>query len=53
MSEPIQLLTALGVPESPARVHPPTRPPFRIGAVQHRWHPDPTEHAAALAEGFL
>jgi N-carbamoylputrescine amidase len=39
------------VPESPARVDPPARPPFRIGAVQHRWHPDPTEHAAALAEG--
>lgn len=52
MSEPIQLLTAIGpVPESPARVEPPTRAPFRIGAVQHRWHPDPTAHAAALAEG--
>lgn len=24
---------------------------FRIGAVQHRWHPDPAEHAEALAEG--
>ena len=22
-----------------------------IGAVQHRWHPDPEEHAAALADG--
>ena len=51
MSETIQLLTAPGVPESPARVHPPQRAPFRIGAVQHRWHPDPAEHAAALAEG--
>ncbi|HMQ25640.1 MAG TPA: nitrilase-related carbon-nitrogen hydrolase [Acidimicrobiales bacterium] len=51
MSEPIRLLTALGVPGSPARVDAPTRPPFRIGAVQHRWHPDPAEHRAALAEG--
>lgn len=52
MSETIHLLTALGgVPESPARVDPPTRAPFRIGAVQHRWHPDPDEHAVALAEG--
>ena len=51
MSERIQLLTATGVPDSPARVDPPTRPPFRIGAVQHRWHPDPAEHRSALAEG--
>ena len=27
------------------------RTPFRVGAVQHRWHPDPDEHRAALAEG--
>ena len=26
--------------------------PFRIGAVQQRWHPDPVEHEAALAEGI-
>jgi N-carbamoylputrescine amidase len=25
--------------------------PVRVGAVQHRWHPDPDEHRAALAEG--
>jgi N-carbamoylputrescine amidase len=24
---------------------------LRIGAVQHRWHPDPAEHVAALADG--
>jgi N-carbamoylputrescine amidase len=24
----------------------------RIGAVQHRWHPDPDEHREALAEGI-
>jgi len=25
--------------------------PVRVGAVQHRWHPDPAEHRAALSEG--
>ena len=24
---------------------------FRVGVVQHRWHPDPVEHRSALAEG--
>ena len=48
----IRLISSGGqVLESPARVDPPTRAPFRIGAVQHRWHPDPAEHRAALAEG--
>jgi N-carbamoylputrescine amidase len=49
----MKVLTAIdGVPESPARVDAPARQPFRIGAVQHRWHPDPAEHEAALAEGI-
>ena len=47
----MQVLRAPAVPESPARVDAPSRPPFRIGAVQHRWHPEPGEHRAALAEG--
>ena len=48
-----QLIAATGtVPESLARVDAPTRPPFRIGAVQERWRPDPEEHKAALAEGI-
>ena len=47
----MQVLRSTTVPDSPARVAGPTRPPFRIGAVQHRWHPDPAEHRAALAEG--
>jgi N-carbamoylputrescine amidase len=48
----VRLITAIdSVPDSPARVAEPTRPPFRVGAVQHRWHPDPVEHQAALAEG--
>jgi N-carbamoylputrescine amidase len=52
MPEPIRLLRAVGdVPESPARVEPPTREPWRVGLVQHRWHPDPAEHREALAEG--
>jgi N-carbamoylputrescine amidase len=46
-----EVIVADGVPDSPARVHPPTRPPVRWGLVQQRWHPDPDEHRAALAEG--
>jgi N-carbamoylputrescine amidase len=49
--EPAALITALDPPDSPARVHPPEREPFRIGLVQHRWHPDPEEHESALADG--
>src|SRR5919199_6662275 len=48
MAEP-KLITAIGSPPpSLARVDPPTRPPFRIGAVQESWHADPEEHATAL-----
>jgi N-carbamoylputrescine amidase len=50
--EEIRLIVAEGVPESPARTRPPERPPFRIGAVQQRWHPDPEKHEAALAAGI-
>jgi N-carbamoylputrescine amidase len=53
VSEPIEVITAIDrPPRSPARVREPSRPPFRIGAVQHRWHPDPAEHEAALGEGI-
>src|SRR3954452_1963821 len=49
----MRLETALGPPPtSYARTREPTRPPLRVGAVQHRWHPDPDEHQAALAEGI-
>ncbi|MEA2356964.1 MAG: N-carbamoylputrescine amidase [Solirubrobacteraceae bacterium] len=49
MSE-LELITAVGdPPPSYARVEEPTRAPLRVGAVQHRWHPDPDEHRAALA----
>jgi N-carbamoylputrescine amidase len=50
--EEIQLIAATSLPPSPARKREPRRPPFRIGAVQERWHPDPDEHAAALATGI-
>ncbi|MGL5858972.1 MAG: carbon-nitrogen hydrolase [Angustibacter sp.] len=49
-------LTSFGTPASPARTAPPTdseRPPLRVAAVQHRWHPDPDEHRAALREGAV
>ena len=48
----LQVLEAIGTtPDSPARVHPSSRPPLRVGLVQHRWHPDPDEHRAALGAG--
>jgi N-carbamoylputrescine amidase len=47
----MKLLRAFEVPGSPARVEAPLRAPFRVGAVQDRWHPDPEEHQHALAEG--
>src|SRR3954463_5814282 len=48
----MRLETALGAPPpSYARVREPSRTPLRVAAVQHRWHPDPDEHEAALAEG--
>ena len=48
---PDRALTAIARRPSLARVPSPSAPPLRIGAVQHRWHPDPDEHRAALAEG--
>ena len=48
----IRLIRAERPPESPARTREPRRSPFRIAALQHRWHPDPEEHQAALAEGI-
>jgi N-carbamoylputrescine amidase len=47
------LIDASGeVPESLARVEQPGREPFRVGAVQQAWHPDPEEHRDWLAEGI-
>ena len=47
-----ELTAALGPPDSPARVNPPEREPFRVGLVQQRWHPDRDEHRSALADGI-
>ena len=48
----MKVITAIdAVPESPARVRETARTPFRIAAVQERWHADPAEHEAALAAG--
>jgi N-carbamoylputrescine amidase len=52
LTEEIRLIVATDPPESPARTRPPRRRPFRIAAVQQRWHPDPDEHEAALAAGI-
>jgi N-carbamoylputrescine amidase len=49
--EEIRLLVAPGPLPSPARTRAPRRALFRIAALQHRWHPDPGEHADALAAG--
>ena len=48
-----ELIEAVGSPpESLARVNEPERKPFRIGAVQQAWHPDPVTHQDLLAEGI-
>jgi N-carbamoylputrescine amidase len=49
--EPV-LIKALTAPDSPARLSPPVRGTFRIGAVQERWHADPVEHESALWAGI-
>ncbi|MDE3223734.1 MAG: hydrolase [Acidobacteriota bacterium] len=46
-------ITSFGATSSPARVNEPRRDPFRVGAVQHRWHADPKVHRAALRDGVL
>ena len=48
----LRVLAALGPQDSPARRHESTRAPFRIAALQARWHSDPREHAAALEAGI-
>jgi N-carbamoylputrescine amidase len=48
----IRIVRALGPQDSPARTRPSSRAPFRIAALQQRWHPDPGAHAAALETGI-
>jgi N-carbamoylputrescine amidase len=52
MADDIHLITSVGPSTSPARTRRPRRKPFRVGAVQQRWHPDASEHAEALASGI-
>jgi N-carbamoylputrescine amidase len=52
MADDIHLITSVGASTSPARTRRPRRTPFRVGAVQERWHPDPGEHAEALASAI-
>jgi N-carbamoylputrescine amidase len=52
LMDEIRLIQAEETLESPARTRPAGRSLFRVAAVQHRWHPDPAEHEAALAEGI-
>jgi N-carbamoylputrescine amidase len=47
----VELVLAMDPPPSAARVAPPERGTFRIGAVQQRWRADAVAHEAALAEG--
>ncbi len=48
----LELVTAYGAPESPARTRAGERVPLRLGLVQHRWHADPDEHLEALSTGI-
>ena len=52
MAVPIQLIQAPTILDSPARTRDPERKPLKVAAVQERWHPDPDEHANALAQGI-
>lgn len=44
-----KVVVADGVPSSPARTRPASREPWRVAAVQHRWHADPGEHRDHIA----
>ena len=47
-----EVVSRVGALPSPARVEPPTRGVFRVGAVQTSWHDDPEEHRGVLADGI-
>lgn len=48
----MELVSRLGLLDSPARTRPPERGAFRVGAVQTCWHPDPAHHRQVLAAGI-
>jgi N-carbamoylputrescine amidase len=52
MADTTAVITNLEPQRSPARTRPARRTPFRIGAVQERWHADPQEHEDALSAGI-
>ncbi|BEL03249.1 hydrolase [Actinoplanes sichuanensis] len=47
----MELIRSAGY-DSPARVDEPTRPPLRVGLVQHHWRPDPAELREVLLGGI-
>jgi N-carbamoylputrescine amidase len=47
----MEVISRTGTLPSPARVEPPERGAFRVGAVQTSWHAQADEHVAALADG--
>jgi N-carbamoylputrescine amidase len=47
----MRVIRATSVPESPARVSPSTRPPFRVGMVQTEWHRTADRHRDAIGTG--
>lgn len=47
----MRLITAEGVPPSPARVHEPADAPVRVGLVQHAWDEDAERLRATLLDG--
>ncbi|WP_299446959.1 nitrilase-related carbon-nitrogen hydrolase [uncultured Phycicoccus sp.] len=47
----MRLITADGVPGSPARVHEPAAAPVRVGLVQHAWDEDADRLRSTLLDG--
>jgi len=47
----MKTVVAPGLLPSPARRRAAERASVRVGAVQHRWHPQPDEHRRQLADG--
>ncbi len=52
MTAQTPIIESYGPYDSPARTRAARRAPFRVGAVQERWHEDPEEHRQALAAGI-
>ncbi|KQR96302.1 hydrolase [Williamsia sp. Leaf354] len=48
----MRTIVAPAVPAPPCRYEAPTRDPLRVALVQHRWHTDPDDLRAELADGI-